>query len=42
MHDKRVRLVALGLVAVFFLSYLIYQIVLISKSEIETQIAMKQ
>ena len=35
MRDRRVRLVALGLVAVFILSYLICQIVLISKAEIE-------
>ncbi len=42
MRDKRVKLVAMGLVAVFFLSYIIYQVVLISKSEIETQIAMNE
>lgn len=42
MRDRRVRLVALGLVAVFILSYFIYQIVLISKSGIETQIAINE
>jgi hypothetical protein len=42
MRDRRVRLVALGLVAVFILSYLIYQVVLISKSGIETQIAISE
>ena len=42
MRDKRVKLVVLGLVLVFFLSYVINQIVLISKSEIETQIAMSE
>ncbi len=42
MQDKRIRLVALGLVAVFLLSYIVYQVVLVSKSEIETQIAMKE
>lgn len=42
MRDKRIRLVALGLVAVFVLSYCIYQVVLISKSGIETQIAMNE
>ena len=42
MRDRRVRLVALGLVAVFILSYLIYQVVLISKSGIETQIAINE
>ena len=42
MRDRRVRLVALGLVAIFILSYFIYQIVLISKSGIETQIAISE
>ena len=42
MRDKRIRLVAFGLVAIFILSYLICQIVLISKAEIETQIAMSE
>lgn len=42
MRDKRVRLLALSLVLVFILSYVIYQIVLISKSGIETQIALSE
>jgi hypothetical protein len=42
MRDRRVRLVALGLVAVFILSYFIYQLVLVSKSGIETQIAINE
>lgn len=42
MRDKRVRMVLAGLVAIFILSYLITQMVLVSKSGIETQIAMTQ
>lgn len=42
MRDKRVKLVIAGLVAVFFLSYVISQLVSISKAEIETQIAMSE
>lgn len=42
MRDKRIRIVAFGLVAIFILSYLICQIVLISKAEIETQIAVSE
>ncbi|MBR3788443.1 MAG: hypothetical protein IKK46_09675 [Clostridia bacterium] len=42
MRDKRVKLVIAGLVAVFFLSYLISQLVSVSKAEIETQIAMSE
>ena len=42
MRDKRIRLVAFCLVAVFILSYIIYQMVLISKSGIETQIAINE
>ena len=42
MRDRRVKLVIAGLVAVFFLSYLISQLVSVSKAEIETQIAMNE
>ena len=42
MRDRRVKLVVAGLVAVFFLSYLISQLVSVSKAEIETQIAMSE
>lgn len=42
MSDRRVKLVIAGLVAVFFLSYVISQLVSISKAEIETQIAMSE
>ena len=42
MRDRRVKLVIAGLVAVFFLSYVISQLVSISKAEIETQIAMSE
>jgi hypothetical protein len=42
MRDRRVKLVVAGLVAVFFLSYLISQLVSVSKAEIETQIAMNE
>lgn len=42
MRDRRVKLVIAGLVAVFFLSYLISQLVSVSKAEIETQIAMSE
>ena len=42
MLNKRVKLVIAGLVAVFMLSYFITQLVLISKSGIETQIAMSE
>ena len=42
MLNKRVKLVLAGLVAVFMLSYFITQLVLISKSGIETQIAMSE
>ncbi|MBQ6936746.1 MAG: hypothetical protein IJN49_09395, partial [Clostridia bacterium] len=42
MRDRRVKLVVAGLVLIFFLSYLINQLVLASKAEIETQIAMSE